>query len=73
MHASLPCCRHPRRAQESARLQAVLQHPTYQADPFGAILHHLEATMPPAPPAHQPAASRQRDKRGKKQSGRMAE
>ncbi|KAG7667476.1 hypothetical protein Ndes2526B_g03482 [Nannochloris sp. 'desiccata'] len=36
--------------EESERLQQVLQHPTFQADPLAAIATHLEATMPPPPP-----------------------
>ncbi len=36
--------------EESQRLQAVLQHPQFQADPLAAIASHLEATLPPPPP-----------------------
>lgn len=35
--------------EEANRLQAVLQHPQYQADPLAAINNHLEATLPPRP------------------------
>lgn len=35
--------------EESQRLQAVLQHPQFQADPLAAIASHLEATLPPPP------------------------
>lgn len=34
---------------ETQRLQQVLQHPTYQADPILAITNHLTATLPAAP------------------------
>ena len=36
-------------AEETVRLQEVLNHPQYQADPFAAIQSHLEATLPPSP------------------------
>jgi hypothetical protein len=36
--------------EESERLQQVLQHPTFQADPLAAIASHLAATMPAPPP-----------------------
>ena len=36
-------------SQETERLQQVLAHPQYQADPFTAIQSHLQATLPPAP------------------------
>lgn len=34
---------------ETVRLQQVLDHPQYQADPFEAIQSHLDATLPAAP------------------------
>lgn len=33
-------------SQESARMQAVLRHPTFQEDPIQAICSHLTATLP---------------------------
>jgi hypothetical protein len=41
------------RLSETHRLQQVKEHPSYKADPLGAIAHHLQATLPPAkkPPA----------------------
>lgn len=38
-------------AEESSRLQQVLQHPAYVADPIAAITNHLRHTLPPPPVA----------------------
>ncbi|KXZ46853.1 hypothetical protein GPECTOR_40g587 [Gonium pectorale] len=40
--------------EESQRLQQVLKHPLYKADPIAAITNHLQHTLPP-PPATKPA------------------
>lgn len=42
------CCR---RDKETTRLQHVLAHPQFKADPIAAVTAHLAATMPPAPSA----------------------
>ncbi|CAK0740061.1 hypothetical protein CVIRNUC_001221 [Coccomyxa viridis] len=42
--------------RESKRLQQVLSHPQFQADPISAITHHLTANLPPAPEAPKPKA-----------------
>mmetsp|Transcript_34111 Transcript_34111/g.102806 ORF Transcript_34111/g.102806 Transcript_34111/m.102806 type:complete len:146 (+) Transcript_34111:219-656(+) len=34
--------------EEAERLEAVLAHPAFVADPLGAVLQHLNATLPPA-------------------------
>lgn len=36
-------------ATETVRLQQVLEHPQFQADPFAAIQSHLNATLPDMP------------------------
>lgn len=41
----------PCSAEESSRLQQVLQHPAYVADPIAAITNHLRHTLPPPPVA----------------------
>jgi hypothetical protein len=53
---------------EMQRLQQVMQHPTYKADPILAITNHLTATMPAAP---QPPKQRQQQgaKKKKKSKG----
>lgn len=35
---------------ETQRLQAVLQHPQFQANPLAAVASHLAATLPAVPP-----------------------
>lgn len=42
---------------ETARLQQVLTHPQFQANPLAAVVSHLAATVPAAPP--KPAARQQ--------------
>ncbi|GFR43215.1 hypothetical protein Agub_g4258, partial [Astrephomene gubernaculifera] len=37
--------------EESQRMQQVLRHPLYKADPIAAITNHLQHTLPPPPPA----------------------
>lgn len=49
--------------QESARLQAVLQHPQFQQDPLKAITMHLNATL--APRTAIADAPKSRDQHGK--------
>ena len=39
--------------REAARLEQVLAHPQFIADPVSAITAHLEATLPPKPPPRQ--------------------
>ncbi|GAQ89380.1 hypothetical protein KFL_005160020, partial [Klebsormidium nitens] len=55
--------------QESKQLAAVLDHPTFKANPFEAIRQHLTNTVPPPPPAPKPkrptGAKRKRDKKKK--------
>lgn len=34
--------------EEKSRMSEVLHHPVFMANPLGAILSHLEATLPPA-------------------------
>jgi hypothetical protein len=53
---------------EMQRLQQVMQHPMYKADPIQAITNHLTATMPAAP---QPPKQRQQQgpKKKKKSNG----
>lgn len=44
----------PCRQLETQRLQQVLAHPEFQANPLAAIKNHLAATLPePAPPKAQ--------------------
>ncbi|GBF95091.1 hypothetical protein Rsub_07675 [Raphidocelis subcapitata] len=53
---------------ETQRLQAVMEHPSFKADPLAAISHHLQATLPPPPPtaaAPKPQGSKQARKAGK--------
>eukprot|EP00878_Enallax_costatus_P008634 GHUV01009028.1.p1 GENE.GHUV01009028.1~~GHUV01009028.1.p1 ORF type:complete len:182 (+),score=61.33 GHUV01009028.1:332-877(+) len=53
---------------ETQRLQQVLQHPTYVADPIQAITNHLTATMPaaPAPQKLQQKLPGSKEKKGKR-------
>ena len=44
---------------EAPRLQQVLAHPQFQANPLAAVASHLAATLPPPPP---PPAARQAPK-----------
>ena len=44
---------------ETQRLQAVLQHPQFQANPLAAVASHLAATLPAAPPP--PSTGPQKD------------
>jgi hypothetical protein len=53
------------RNEESERLQQVLQHPTFQADPLAAIASHLEATMPPPPAPLKPTMDAKQKKHQK--------
>ncbi|KAK9825717.1 hypothetical protein WJX74_000839 [Apatococcus lobatus] len=43
---------------ETVRLQSVLQHPSFQADPLAAVSAHLESTLPAAPPPPEPSKKR---------------
>lgn len=62
---------------ESSRLQKVLQHPAYKADPVQAVLNHLANTLPAAPAPAAPARQhkqqqqqqQQRKKKKKQQQG----
>ena len=54
------------RNQESERMQQVLSHPQFQADPLAAIASHLEATLPPPPPPLKPKMTAQQKKMQKK-------
>ncbi len=58
--------------REAVRLEQVLQHPQFVADPFAAITAHLEATMPPKPPPPRapPGKSGPGSKQRKRQGGR---
>jgi hypothetical protein len=49
---------------EMQRLQQVMQHPMYKADPIQAITNHLNATMPAAaqPPKQQQQGSKKKKK-----------
>lgn len=47
------------RDRETARLQQVLVHPQFQADPVAAVTAHLAATLPPPPPAPKPVRKQQ--------------
>jgi hypothetical protein len=51
---------------EMQRLQQVMQHPVFKADPIQAITNHLNATMPAAPQPQkqrqQPGAKRENNK-----------
>lgn len=52
---------------ESQRLQQVLQHPMYKADPIQAITNHLAATMPaPAVPKQQRQQGSKKNSKKKK-------
>ena len=53
--------------EESERLQQVLKHPQFQADPIAAIASHLQATMPPPPAPPRP----QMDARQKRQQKKL--
>lgn len=44
--------------QERDRLQRVCQSKVYRSDPLAAISRHLEATLPPVPPAGPPLTVR---------------
>jgi hypothetical protein len=44
---------------ESGRLQQVLAHPQFQADPLAAVASHLAATLPPPP--QQPSKQQLKD------------
>ncbi|KAF6257286.1 hypothetical protein COO60DRAFT_1640105 [Scenedesmus sp. NREL 46B-D3] len=54
---------------EMQRLQQVVQHPMYKADPIQAITNHLTATMPAAP---QPPQQRQQQGPKKMRKGKGA-
>jgi hypothetical protein len=47
------------RDRETVRLQQVLVHPQFAADPVSAVTAHLAATLLPAPPAPKPARKQQ--------------
>ena len=47
------------RDRETERLQQVLVHPQFAADPVAAVTAHLAATLPPPPPAPKPARKQQ--------------
>ena len=40
----------------------VINHTDFQADPIAAVMHHLNATLPPAPPPPRPAVDCVRQK-----------
>lgn len=58
--------------KESARLKQVLAHPQFIADPFAAVMNHLNATLPPPPerPAAKAGTGAGGDKRKKKRKGK---
>lgn len=62
-------------AKETERLKQVLAHPQFKADPFSAVMNHLNATLPPPPP--KPAVQKsdgkkkKKKKKSKKQEGGM--
>jgi hypothetical protein len=60
-------------AKESSRLQQVLSHPQFQANPLLAITNHLNASLPPPPaqPKH-PQQSQKRKRKGKSNGGNQA-
>ncbi len=63
---------------ETQRLQAVLQHPQFQANPLAAVASHLAATLPAAPPppssgpAKDAATLRREKKKRRKERARQA-
>ncbi|WIA17454.1 hypothetical protein OEZ85_014299 [Tetradesmus obliquus] len=54
---------------EMQRLQQVMQHPMYKADPIQAITNHLNATMPAAPQPPKQRQGQQGAKKKKKSKG----
>lgn len=52
LNISSPVKLNMRSAQETTRMQQVLQHPVFQADPVQAIMNHLTATLPAATAGH---------------------
>ncbi|PRW20857.1 ribosome biogenesis slx9-like isoform X1 [Chlorella sorokiniana] len=62
---------------ETQRLQAVLQHPQFQANPLAAVASHLAATLPAAPlpaakgPAKDAATLRREKKKRRKERARQ--
>ncbi|KAJ0965382.1 hypothetical protein J5N97_026520 [Dioscorea zingiberensis] len=60
--------------KESVQLKAVLNHPTFQADPIAAIHQYLERTQPPADQEKQAGKTKKAKKKGakKKSSGSEA-
>mmetsp|Transcript_20281 Transcript_20281/g.61108 ORF Transcript_20281/g.61108 Transcript_20281/m.61108 type:complete len:197 (-) Transcript_20281:201-791(-) len=60
--------------REAVRLEQVLGHPQFIADPIAAITAHLEATMPPKPPPPKaPQAAKSGPGSGKRRRERAAE
>lgn len=64
---------------ETARLQQVLTHPQFQANPLAAVASHLAATVPAAPPKPAPrqqqkdaATLRREKKKRRKERAREA-
>ena len=63
---------------ETQRMQAVLQHPQFQANPLAAVASHLAATLPAAPPppgkgpAKDAATLRREKKKRRKERAREA-
>lgn len=64
---------------EAPRLQAVLAHPQFQANPLAAVASHLAATLPPPPPkpaargAAKDAATLRREKKKRRKERARAE
>jgi hypothetical protein len=54
---------------EMQRLQQVMQHPVFKADPIQAITNHLNATMPAAPQAQKQRQQPGAKKKKKSKSG----
>jgi hypothetical protein len=55
---------------ETHRLQAVVDHPSFKADPLAAIAHHLQATLPPPPKPKGGAAGGKQQPKGNKKKGK---
>lgn len=62
---------HLHRVSETQRLQMVLQHTQYKADPFAAVAKHLNATLPAPPQPPKKAQSKQDKRRRRKLRAQM--
>lgn len=60
------------RDRETARLQQVLVHPQFKADPVAAVTAHLAATLPPPPRAPKPARKQEQQPGSRKARQRAA-